>query len=287
MNRESVQKTEGVDRSESKFEEDTSQHPYFRSRNSDYKYRCLSLSRRSCSWPCLVAVGSTEGTWHPLETTGRTRSCATRPSSSPTWLHRWSAWRSTRSSRSCSGGEGVQQGQMGTPGTVCKKAHQTLQVAVLCLKPDLLQEAVQLFRNVYVCTGPLYLPHMEGDGKMYVKYQVGQFSQIIFLIPVFILSAGDWAIKCVCADTLLQGWNVNKYVFSNTWSFRRFIEVMLQLPIFQFWVCQISSELIDKLRRYAQFRQPLEKSTTNLNIKKEVKGNIFVGEFKVLFTKKH
>ena len=33
---------------------------------------------------------------------------------------------------------------------------------------------VKLFRNVYVCTGPLYLPHMEGDGKMYVKYQVGQ-----------------------------------------------------------------------------------------------------------------
>ena len=33
---------------------------------------------------------------------------------------------------------------------------------------------VKLFRNVYVCTGPLYLPHMEGDGKMYVKYQVSQ-----------------------------------------------------------------------------------------------------------------
>ncbi|XP_059342211.1 endonuclease G, mitochondrial [Ammospiza nelsoni] len=27
-------------------------------------------------------------------------------------------------------------------------------------------------RNVYVCTGPLFLPRMEADGKMYVKYQV-------------------------------------------------------------------------------------------------------------------
>ncbi|XP_067826063.1 endonuclease G, mitochondrial [Heptranchias perlo] len=27
-------------------------------------------------------------------------------------------------------------------------------------------------KNVYVCTGPLYLPRMEPDGKMYVKYQV-------------------------------------------------------------------------------------------------------------------
>jgi endonuclease G len=28
------------------------------------------------------------------------------------------------------------------------------------------------YANVYVCTGPLYLPRVEGDGKMYVKYQV-------------------------------------------------------------------------------------------------------------------
>ncbi|XP_005992152.1 endonuclease G, mitochondrial [Latimeria chalumnae] len=27
-------------------------------------------------------------------------------------------------------------------------------------------------KNVYVCTGPLYLPRLELDGKMYVKYQV-------------------------------------------------------------------------------------------------------------------
>ncbi|KAM7143935.1 endonuclease G, mitochondrial [Macrochelys suwanniensis] len=27
-------------------------------------------------------------------------------------------------------------------------------------------------KNVYVCTGPLFLPRMESDGKMYIKYQV-------------------------------------------------------------------------------------------------------------------
>ena len=26
--------------------------------------------------------------------------------------------------------------------------------------------------NVYICTGPLYLPQKEGDGNMYVKYKV-------------------------------------------------------------------------------------------------------------------
>lgn len=34
------------------------------------------------------------------------------------------------------------------------------------------RKMTKLYRNVYVCTGPLYLPHMEQDGKMYVKYQV-------------------------------------------------------------------------------------------------------------------
>lgn len=28
------------------------------------------------------------------------------------------------------------------------------------------------YPNVYCCTGPLYLPRKESDGKLYVKYQV-------------------------------------------------------------------------------------------------------------------
>jgi len=34
------------------------------------------------------------------------------------------------------------------------------------------RKLTKLYKNVYVCTGPLYLPRMEQDGKMYVKYQV-------------------------------------------------------------------------------------------------------------------
>ena len=30
----------------------------------------------------------------------------------------------------------------------------------------------KIYKNVYVCTGPLYLPQAESDGKNYVKYQV-------------------------------------------------------------------------------------------------------------------
>ena len=38
--RESVERTEGVDRSLCQFQEDPSVHPFFRSTKSDYKYRC-------------------------------------------------------------------------------------------------------------------------------------------------------------------------------------------------------------------------------------------------------
>jgi len=34
------------------------------------------------------------------------------------------------------------------------------------------RKMTKLYKNVYVCTGPLYLPHQEEDGKMYVKYEV-------------------------------------------------------------------------------------------------------------------
>lgn len=34
------------------------------------------------------------------------------------------------------------------------------------------RKLTRTFANVYVCTGPLYLPRQEEDGKLYVKYQV-------------------------------------------------------------------------------------------------------------------
>lgn len=34
------------------------------------------------------------------------------------------------------------------------------------------RKLVRKHKNVYVCTGPLYLPRKEADGKTYVKYEV-------------------------------------------------------------------------------------------------------------------
>lgn len=34
------------------------------------------------------------------------------------------------------------------------------------------RKMTKIYSNVYVCTGPLYLPRREADGKNYVRYQV-------------------------------------------------------------------------------------------------------------------
>ncbi|CAG4938732.1 unnamed protein product [Colias eurytheme] len=34
------------------------------------------------------------------------------------------------------------------------------------------RKLTKVYDNVYCCTGPLYLPRKEADGKSYVKYQV-------------------------------------------------------------------------------------------------------------------
>lgn len=122
LTRESVQKTEGVDRAESKFEEDTSQHPYFRSRNSDYKYSGFDRGH-------MAPAGNHRKDQTMCDQTFLLSNMAP---------------------------------QVGKGFNRDKWEHLERYARKL----------TKLYRNVYVCTGPLYLPHMEVDGKMYVKYQV-------------------------------------------------------------------------------------------------------------------
>lgn len=35
-----------------------------------------------------------------------------------------------------------------------------------------IRKLTRIYPNVYICTGPLFLPHRENDGKSYVKYEV-------------------------------------------------------------------------------------------------------------------
>jgi len=122
LTRESVARNEEVDRNKSNFVEDSSIHPYFRSKNSDYKYSGFDrghlasaanhrLNQEVCDETFLlsnmapqVGVGFNRDKWEHLERYARS--------------------------------------------------------------------LTKIYRNVYVCTGPLYLPKKEDDGKTYVKYQV-------------------------------------------------------------------------------------------------------------------
>lgn len=122
LTRDSVQKTEGVDRAESKFEEDTSQHPFFRSKNSDYKYSGFDRGH-------MAPAGNHRKDQAMCDQTFLLSNMAP---------------------------------QVGRGFNRDKWEHLERYVRKL----------TKLYRNVYVCTGPLYLPHMEADGKMYVKYQV-------------------------------------------------------------------------------------------------------------------
>lgn len=63
------------------------------------------------------------------------------------------------------------------------------------------------YKNVYVCTGPLYLPRRESDGKMYVKYEVIGKNNVAVPTHFF---------KVVLAETEKQELDLEAYVMENT-----------------------------------------------------------------------
>lgn len=62
------------------------------------------------------------------------------------------------------------------------------------------------YANVYVCTGPLYLPKKEADGKNYVKYQVIGVNQVA--VPTHFY-------KIVVAETGDKNFEMEAYVMPN------------------------------------------------------------------------
>ncbi|XP_076347710.1 endonuclease G, mitochondrial-like [Tachypleus tridentatus] len=62
------------------------------------------------------------------------------------------------------------------------------------------------YRNVYVCTGPLYLPREEPDGKKYVKYQVIGANNVAVPTHFF---------KVIVGETDQQKYDLEAYVMPN------------------------------------------------------------------------
>ncbi|XP_013788267.1 endonuclease G, mitochondrial-like [Limulus polyphemus] len=62
------------------------------------------------------------------------------------------------------------------------------------------------YRNVYVCTGPLYLPREEPDGKKYVKYQVIGSNNVAVPTHFF---------KVIVGETDQREYDLEAYVMPN------------------------------------------------------------------------
>jgi len=123
LTKESVAKNDAVDRAKSSFIEDDSIHPFFRSKNSDYKLSGFDRGH-------MAAAGN-----HRLN----------QEVCDETFL---------LSNMSPQVGQGFNRD---------KWEHLERYVRGL----------TKVYRNVYVCTGPLYLPQKSPeDGKNYVRYQV-------------------------------------------------------------------------------------------------------------------
>jgi len=68
------------------------------------------------------------------------------------------------------------------------------------------RKLTKVYRNVYVCTGPLYLPRREDDGKMYVKYEVIGSNHV---------SVPTHFFKVLVGETVDQQLHLEAYVLPN------------------------------------------------------------------------
>eukprot|EP00088_Acartia_fossae_P013400 TRINITY_DN1701_c1_g1_i2.p1 TRINITY_DN1701_c1_g1~~TRINITY_DN1701_c1_g1_i2.p1 ORF type:complete len:325 (-),score=35.43 TRINITY_DN1701_c1_g1_i2:131-1105(-) len=122
LTKESIEKVEGVERSNCDFKEDTSIHEFHRSKNSDYKYS-----------------GYDRGHMAPAGNHRRNQAMCNETF----YLSNMAP-------------------QVGKGFNRDKWEHLERYA----------RKMTKLYKNVYICTGPLYLPRKEEDGKMYVKYEV-------------------------------------------------------------------------------------------------------------------
>ncbi|XP_064458692.1 endonuclease G, mitochondrial-like [Ornithodoros turicata] len=130
-----------VDRSKCEFTEDPEVHPFFRSRNGDYKGSGFDRGH-------LAAAGNHRKCQKDVEQTFFLSNMAPQV------------------------GKGFN-----------RDSWNRLEKHV--------RHMTKKYKNVYVCTGPLYLPMMESDGKKYVKYQVIGSNHVAVPTHFFKVAVGE------------------------------------------------------------------------------------------------
>lgn len=91
------------------------------------------------------------------------------------------------------------------------------------------RKLTKTYKNVYVCTGPLYLPRKEADGKSYVRYQVIGNNNVA--VPTHFY-------KMIVGESADGGLELESYVMPN-----QVIDDKTPLTVFQvsFTICHSSS----------------------------------------------
>ncbi|XP_027218049.1 endonuclease G, mitochondrial isoform X1 [Penaeus vannamei] len=152
---ENVAKNPNVDRAKCDFHEDTSVHQYFRSENRDYKgsgfdrghLAAAGNHRRSqedCHETFLLSNMSPQ-----MDSSGDVLSTSDRTDLGTFYPPVLTDVRKMKAQV----GRGFNRDKWNDVEQYCRQLTKS-------------------YANVYVCTGPLFLPRREEDGKLYVKYQV-------------------------------------------------------------------------------------------------------------------
>lgn len=111
------------------------------------------------------------------------------------------------------------------------------------------RKLAKLYKNVYVCTGPLYLPKKEADNKMYVKYQVIGSNSVA--VPTHFY-------KVIVGETLDNKYEMEAYVMPN-----QVISDDTPLQVFQ-----VPPESIERAAGLLFFDRLNRKQLTKVNGKK-------------------
>uniref|UniRef100_A0A915PFR7 Endonuclease n=1 Tax=Setaria digitata TaxID=48799 RepID=A0A915PFR7_9BILA len=142
-----------VDRSKCQFQEDSSIHPYFKATNADYKAYFFAFQISIfCNYLNLSLVPAA------LQGSGYDRGHLAAAGN-----HRRSQVAIDQTFLLCNMAPQVGRGFNRDKWNELEK-----HVRLVYLRKKLARK----HKNVYVCTGPLFLPKLEADGSLYVKYKV-------------------------------------------------------------------------------------------------------------------
>lgn len=134
------------------------------------------------------------------------------------------------------------------------------------------RKLTKTYANVYVCTGPLYLPKKEADGKAYVKYQVIGNNSVAVPTHFYKVIVGETAdgkleLESYVMPNQVIDDNTPLNVFQVNWRGILLHSKINQYPI-TFFVLQVPPEAVERSAGLLFFDRISRKQLTKINGKK-------------------